>query len=385
MLIINGKLLLEDVFDYHDLRIEDGKIAEILPFRSGCKDSEIYDAQGSIVIPGMIDLEVHGALGYDMSDACDEAYDTISNYLIRHGVTSFIGAIDSFDESVLEEAYTAAGEWMSREHKGADMIGLQMRGPFLNPEVPGAQNPKYFRKPDPALYNKLQKLSGGKIKIVNVSPELEGATPFIREVSKTATIALSNSNADYDTARMGYTWSNGWCGDLLWDMPNFSVDEPGMIGAAIDGASCVTIRFDNDRFVHPAMLRMVYRNFWERLCLVSGMTAFTGLPGGSYEIEDHIVTKKNDSVTFEDGRDAGSVLALDSCQQAVLGMGSVPIPVVFRSATRTAAEMLGVYDEIGSITPGKRADLAILDLHSHGVQAVIKNGVFVYNERKNYD
>ena len=73
MLIKNGKLLLSKDFDYNDLVIRDGRIAEILPFRSGYQDEEVYDARGSVVVPGLIDLEVHGAVGYDMSDACDEA------------------------------------------------------------------------------------------------------------------------------------------------------------------------------------------------------------------------------------------------------------------------------------------------------------------------
>ncbi len=385
MLIKNGKLLLPTEFNYYDLRIENGKIAEILPFRSEYQDEETYDALGSIVIPGLIDLEVHGAMGYDMSDACDEAYGTISDYLLRHGVTSYIGAIDSFDEEILEEAYGAAGEWMKEERPGARMLGLAMRGPFLNPEAAGYHNKNALRKPDVALYRKLQQLSGGKIRIVHLSPELAGATPFIREVSHEVIVALSNSAADYDTARMGYSWGARWCGDLLRNMPTLSAADPGLLGAAMDAAGWATLRFDNDRILHPGMLRMAFRLFWERLCLISGMTAYTGLPSGTYEIEGHTVSIRYDNAVFEDGTDAGSVLSLDSCLQAVLGMGSVPIPAVFTAATETAAKALGIYDEVGSITPGKRADLAILDLHTHNVQAVVQNGRLVLDERKSYD
>ncbi|MBQ6075527.1 MAG: amidohydrolase family protein [Lachnospiraceae bacterium] len=384
MLIINGKLLLDKDFDYHDLVIENGRIAEILTYRSGRKDPDTYDARGSIVVPGLIDMEVHGAVGYDMSDACDEAYDAISRDLIRRGVTSFIGAVDSFSEDILEEAYGAAGEWMKKQAPGADMIGLAMRGPFLNPAAAGPHDRNALRKPDAALYHRLQELSGGKIRIVNVSPELEGAEPFILEVGREAMIALSNSEAGFDVARRAFALKARGCGDLYRDMTQFTLTDPGLIGAAMDIAQFVTLRFDNDDYIHPSMLRMAFNEFWGRLCLVSGMTAFTGIPAGKYEIEGHTVTKKRDRARFEDGTDAGSAVGLDACMSAILGMGSVPSPLVYRAASEIPARILGIFDEVGSITVGKRADLTILDLHTQNVQSVLKNGVMVYDERKEY-
>ena len=385
MLIINGKLLLPTEFNYHDLRIENGRITEILPFKSGAEDPEVYDAHGSIVIPGLIDLEVHGACGYDMSDACDEAYQTISDYLIRHGVTTYVGAIDSFPEDILEEAYTAAGEWIRGEHRGARMIGLNMRGPFLNPEAAGYHDKKALRKPDAALFEKLQALSGNKIIAVNLSPELEGAYEFIRTVSKQAHILLSNSTADYNTARMAYAYNADWCGDILYDMPPLTAVEPGLIGAAMDIARLATLRYENSSVIHPAMIRLIYKEFINRLCMVSALSAFAELKNGRYEIEGHTVTKKAAKAFFEDGTDAGGVLALDSCLQDVLGMGAVPEDLAYRSVTSTPAKILGIFDEVGSIEIGKKADLAILDLHGYGVQAVIRDGILMYDERKNFD
>ncbi len=96
MLIKSGKLLMAHDFEYHDLLIRDGRIAEILSHHSGFPEEEVYDARGSIVIPGLIDLEVHGAAGYDVSDACGEAYDTIGRYLLRRGVTGYLASLDVF-------------------------------------------------------------------------------------------------------------------------------------------------------------------------------------------------------------------------------------------------------------------------------------------------
>ena len=384
MLIKNGKLLLDKDFEYHDLVIRDGRIAEVLPYRSGYQDAEVYDARGSVVIPGLIDLEVHGAAGYDMSDACDEAYETIGKYLISRGVTSYVGAIDSFPEDILEEAYTAAGRWMSSERPGARLLGLNMRGPFLNPEVCGYHEKDALRLPDIGLFRKLQELSGGNIRIVNVSPELEGAKEFILSLCNEVIVALSNSTAGFDRARWAFAWKARWCADIYRNMPVLSVTEPGLIGAAMDIAQFITLRFDNDEYIHPSLLRMTFNEFWGRLALVSGMTAYTGLPAGKYEIEGHTVSKMRDRAKFEDGTDAGSVLSLDACMSAVLGMGSVPSPLVFRAATEMPARALGLFDEIGSITPGKRADLAVLDLHTYNVQSVFKDGVMVFDERKEY-
>ena len=385
MLIINGKLLLDKDFDYHDLLIKNDRIAEILPYRSGYEHDEVYDAKGSIVIPGLIDLEVHGAMGYDMSDACDEAYDTISNYLISHGVTGFVGNIDSFEEPILEEAYEAAGKWMKKEGSGARMLGLAMRGPFLNPQAAGYHNQKALQAPSRELFDKLQRLSDGNIRIVNISPELPGAREFVLGIAREVIVALSNSTADFDTARQAYSWMARWCTDLYRNMPDISVSEPGLIGAAMDIAQNVTIRFDNDWIIHPSLLRMTFNEFWGRLCLVSGLTAYAGLRTGSYEIEGHTVTKKRDRAVLEDGSDAGSVLPLDACMSAIMGMGSVPSPLVFRAATEMPARALGIFDEVGSISVGKRADLAVLDLHTQNVQSVFKDGKLVFDERKSYD
>ena len=384
MLIINGKLLMDKDFEYADLLVEEGRIAEILPYRSGKEDPDTYDARGSIVVPGLIDLEVHGAGGYDMSDACPEAYETIGQELLKRGVTTYLGAIDSFDTDILREAYEEAGKWMSQERPGAQMAGLQMRGPFLNPEAAGNQDKGALKLPDLALYEELQSLSGGNIKVVHLSPELEGAREFMRAASQTSQIALSNSTADFDTARWGYACGASWCSDLFRNMPTFSVTQPGLIGAAMDIARIVTLRFENDDFIHPSLLRMAFNEFWGRLCLVSGMTAYTGLPSGRYEIEGHIVSKKRDRARFEDGGDAGSVLGLDACMSAIMGMGSVPAPLVFRAATEMPARALGIFDEVGSITVGKRADLTVLDLHTHNVQTVFRKGEMVWDERKEY-
>lgn len=385
MLVINGKPLLGKQFDYADLRLQDGRIAGILPRDSMEKDDEVFDAKGCIIVPGLIDLEVHGAFGYDMSDACDEAYDTISRYLLRCGVTSFLGAIDSFEQPILEEAYEAAGNWMKEEHEGARMLGLQMRGPFLNPAAAGAHDKKALRKPDAVLYRKLQALSGNRIKAVSISPELEGADSFIREVFGSAHIALSNSLAGFDEARMGFACQADWCGDLYRNMGDPTVKDPGLLGAAMDVARNVTLRFDNDSIVHPAWVRMAFIEFWERLCLVSGMTAYAGLPIGKYEIEGHTVFKSGDRALFEDGTDAGGVLSLNNCIQASMYMGAVPLPMAYIAATEMPAKALGIFDDVGSITVGKRADLAILDMHAHEVQAVIKGGKLVVDERKFYD
>jgi len=385
MLITNGKLMLEQDFNYRDLLVKDGRIVEILPHHSGYQDEDVYDAHGSVVTPGFIDLEVHGAMGYDMSDAVDEAYDTVSRELLKHGVTSYIGAVDSFDEDILEEAYTAAGEWISGSHAGARMLGLQMRGPFLNPEMAGPQNRRFLRSPDVALYKKLQAASGGNILFVNVSPELEGAFPFIREVSKTAKVMLSNSTAGFDTARMGYAWSAYGCSDLFRNMNYGSAFDPGLPGATMDIARAVTMRYDNDSVVHPSLLRMTFNEFYDRLCLVSGCTAFSGLPAGSYEIEDHTVHISRAKALFEDGSDAGSIMYLDACVQNVMGMGALPLPIAVFAVTEIPARVLGIFDEVGSITVGKRADLTVLDLHSHEVQSVFQNGILTYDERKNYD
>ena len=380
MLIQNGKLLLDDDFVYRDLRIEGDRIVEILPYGSQPRQGEqTMDVYGMAITPGFIDLEVHGDRGRDFSDADREGYEIISKSLLRDGVTGYLAAVNAFPEDVLTETYEALGQWMDDPQPGmARMLGVHMRGPFISPAAAGCQDEAYVKDPDLDLFRRLNDLCGKRVKLLTTSPELAGARHFIQEAAKECFVCLGNSNADFDTARMAYAYGARGMTDPFHNTGAFSAEDPGLIGAGMDVAEAILINFTDEESIHPATLRMLMRGNFRRLCFISGKTAFAGLPNGVYEIEHHQVKKSMTKAAFENGQDAGSVMGLHTICRKVMNMSGIPVPLLFKTVTEIPARILGVFDEVGSIEVGKRADLVMLDFHEYAVEHVFLSGKQVF-------
>ena len=380
MLIQNGKLLLDDDFVYRDLRIEGDRIVEILPYGSQPRQGEqTMDVYGMAITPGFIDLEIHGDRGHDFSDADREGCEIISKSLLRDGVTGYLAAVNAFPEDVLTETYEALGRWMDDPvEDGARMLGVHMRGPFISPAAAGCQDEAYVKDPDLDLFRRLNDLCGKRVKLLTTSPELAGARHFIQEAAKECFVCLGNSNADFDTARMAYAYGARGMTDPFHNTGAFSAEDPGLIGAGMDVAEAILINFTDEESIHPATLRMLMRGNFRRLCFISGKTAFAGLPNGVYEIEHHQVKKSMTKAAFENGQDAGSVMGLHTICRKVMNMSGTPVPLLFKTVTEIPARILGVFDEVGSIEVGKRADLVMLDFHEYAVEHMFLSGKQVF-------
>lgn len=377
MLIRHGKPLLNDEFCYRDIRIEGDRITEIMPYDTSVprEGEEVMDIFGSVITPGMIDLEVHGALGRDFSDGDREGFEVISKALLREGVTGYLAAVNAFPQDVLEDTYEALGDWMDDPAEGtARMLGVHMRGPFVAAEAAGCQEAAYLRAPDIALFRKLNDLCGKRVKLMTVSPELPGINDFIHEAAQDCLVSLGNTRADFDTARMAYAYGARAITDPFHNTGTFSPQEPGVIGAAMDVVEALLVNYTDEVSIHPAALRMLFRGNLRRACLISAQTAFTGLPNGAYEIENHRVEKTQTRAVFENGQDAGSVVGMDLVCKQVMSLGGIPIPLVYRAVTETPAKLLGLFDDVGSIEVGKRADLVIRDMHGYEIEHVILGG-----------
>ena len=145
-----------------------------------------------------------------------------------------------------------------------------------------------------------------------------------------------------------------------------------------DAAQAILVNFTDERTIHPATLRMLFRGNLGRTCLVSGETAFAGLPNGTYEIERHRVTKTLNRAVFENGHDAGRAMGLSVLCKLIMSTSGVPLPLLFRSMTEIPARVLGVFDQVGSIETGKRADLVMMDFHDYEVTHVFLSGKQVF-------
>lgn len=362
MLLRSGTVFLEDGrFAKADILVESGNIACVGACPAQAADCETLDLNGKYVIPGLIDIHTHGAMGTDFSDGTPEAVQTIAAYLVHHGITSFLGTTMSLPESRLSQSIALARVGnVSADVALATLQGIHMEGPFLSLEKCGAQNADYIQQPDWDQFERLQAVCGGRILLLSVAPELPGAIDFIAKAKASCTVSLAHTDADYNTAAAAYHAGASHATHLFNGMRAFSHREPGVVGAALDYASHVELICDGVH-VHPSVIRLVFAAFGsERVCLVSDSMRACGMPDGIYELGGQSVKVRSGQATIDSGSLAGSVTNLFDCMLNAISYG-IPRETAILAATRNPARAVGLYDRIGSISPHKEADLLIMN------------------------
>ena len=342
-----------------DVQLEGDRIVKLAPAGT-LEGDEAIDAAGKYVVPGFVDIHMHGAAGADFCDGAAEDIATISRYEGSVGVTSFLGTTMAFDEPILTGIFQAANSRFGKEGEGAVLRGVNMEGPFFNKAKKGAQAEKYIVDPDFDMFQRLYDLTGGQIRLVDIAPELPGALEFIEKASKMCTVSLAHTCANYDQAKAAYAAGATHATHLFNAMPAFTHREPGVVGAAADDAAHVEMISDGIH-LHPAVVRAVFSLFGaDRVCLISDSMRAAGMPNGVYSLGGQTVYMTDGKATLEDGTIAGSATCLAECFRRAVKFG-VPLETALKAATINPSKAVGLFDEIGSITTGKRADVLILD------------------------
>ena len=336
-------------------------------------DGDVIDGEGCFAIPGLIDIHFHGCAGADFCDADLEGLERMEKYEASVGVTSVCPASMTVSEEELHKIMKTAAAYENK--KGARLVGIHMEGPFINEAKKGAQAAENIRLCDETLYRRLQAESGNLIKLVDVAPETEGAMEFIEAVKDEVVISIAHTTADYDTAGLALEKGASHVTHLYNAMPAFSHREPGVVGAARDHKNCRVELICDGIHIHSSVVRATFAMFGaDRITLISDSMRATGLEDGQYTLGGQDVYVKGTRATLKDGTIAGSVTNLMGClKTAVLEMG-IPLEDAVACATMNPAKELGIYDQCGSITPGKRADLVLLD-EKLNVKAVYIDGI----------
>lgn len=347
-------------------RVEEGRFAEVM---DGCPDDAGIDLEGQKVIPGLIDLHSHGAMGADFSDGDYEGLKRMAAYLAGQGVTAFAPASMTLPYDVLARAFATAKQLRDEQPEGLSrLMGIQMEGPFFSEKKKGAQNADYLRLPDAEAFKAVNDGCGGLVKIADVAPELEGAEEFIREVSKISRVSVAHTDADYDAAKMAFAAGARHLTHLFNAMPSIHHRNPGVIGAAAEREDVVAELICDGLHVHPSAVRMAFRLFPGRVCLISDALRCVGMPDGEYELGGQPVFLKDNIARLADGTIAGSASNLYTCMLNAISFG-IPEDTAITAATLTPARELGCDDRLGSIEVGKLADFVVCgeDLTRHEV------------------
>ena len=362
MLIKNAKIFVQKSFIDGDIRFNE-KIESVGQLGG---DADL-DAKGGYVIPGLVDIHTHGAVGEDFSDGKIEGLQPLSNYYASHGVTSFLATTMTLPEDVLTDAMYAIKNF--KRHGGAKCAGVHLEGPFLSYAKRGAQAAENLQPPDIKMFERLNKASGGQVKLVTVAPEEQGAIDFIREVSKVATVSIGHTTADYDTAMVAFAAGASHATHLYNGMPSLLHRAPGVIGAAFDSGASVELICDG-LHIHQSVIRATHKLFGDKINLISDSLRCAGMPDGNYELGGQPIVVSGGKATLLDGTIAGSSISLMDGVRNAVRFGLSLESAVYAATTAPA---LAVKLDAGVIEVGKAADLIVLDKNLN-VQAVYIDG-----------
>ena len=366
MIIKNGNIFGEDGrFHKGYIRVEGMYIKE-LDREEGPEDlvleeqEMVLDAQGLYVIPGLVDIHMHGCAGYDFCDGTPEAFEEIARYEAENGVTSIVPATMTLPKERLTQIIEAAGKYMSAD--STVIKGITMEGPFISEEKKGAQDAQYIASPDKELLAELQKLSQGRIRQVTVAPEVDGAAEFIGEVSGEMVVSVAHTTADYQQTMAAFEKGANHVTHLFNAMPPLNHREPGVIGAALDYKDVFVELICDGEHVHPAVVRAAFQMFGaDRICMISDSMRATGMPAGKYSLGGQPVWVKDGRAVLENGNLAASVCTLYDClRKAVLKMG-IPLEDAVKACTTTPAKSLNLHEDCGRLAVGYSADMLLLD------------------------
>ena len=327
-------------------------------------DGKTYDASGCYVIPGLTDLHFHGCVGEDFSDATPDGLQKMADYELSRGVTQICPAGMTLGEDQLTRICQNAAAHRAKNPGGAELVGLHLEGPFLCKAKKGAQNEAFLHDPDPAMLHRLQQAAQGMVKLVTLAAEQPGALEFIRSAQEDGiTVSLGHTTADYDTACAAYEAGARQATHLFNAMPPFTHRAPGVVGAAFDHPQVKVELISDGVHIHPSVVRAVFQLFGAgRVTLISDSLRATGMPDGRYPFGGQEIEVHGNRATMADDPNtlAGSVSDLMACVRSAVSFG-IPLHDAVRAAAVNPAQVLGIFDRLGSLDVGKTANLAILD------------------------
>ena len=357
MIIKGGAVYQEDKsFVIQNLYIENG---HIVSDKEQLTDTTVIDAENLLVLPGLIDIHSHGAVGHDFSDGDMEGLKKILKYQYAHGVTSYCPTTMTFPKEKLLQIFHSIRNWED-EPGQARMVGINMEGPFLDPDKRGAHREDYIMSPNPDFFRECNKACEGQIRLVTVAPNMDGALELIEKLNGETVISLGHSSADYETAKKAFQAGASHVTHLFNAMNPMNHRAPGLIAAASENENCMAELICDGIHVHESMVRAAFKLFPGRIVLISDSMRAAGMDDGTYDLGGQQVTVSGEKAVLSDGTIAGSVTNLYDGMRKAVSFG-IPMEEAIAAATMNPAKSIGIFDQIGSLTPGKQADLILPD------------------------
>ncbi|MFC7267074.1 N-acetylglucosamine-6-phosphate deacetylase [Streptomyces lutosisoli] len=342
---------------------------------SGPADAEIIDVRGRWLVPGFVDLHNHGGGGASFtSGTVEEVLKGVHTHRL-HGTTTVVASTVTGDMDGLAQR---AGLLSELAEQG-DIAGIHFEGPFISPCRKGAHSEELLRDPDPAEVRKLIDAARGQARMVTLATELPGGIASVRLLAEHGVIAaIGHTDATYEQTREAIDAGATVATHLFNAMPALGHRTPGPIAALLEDER-VTVELINDgTHLHPASLELAFRHAGAgRVAFITDAMDAAGFGDGRYMLGP-LEVEVADGVArlVEGGSIAGSTLTLDRAFQRAVTIDRLPVEDVVAALSANPARLLGMDDKVGSLEPGKDADLVLLDA-DFGIKGVMRRGEWV--------
>lgn len=380
--IINGRILTpQGWLEGGSVIVEDGKIAEVSNNNFAIEGAEIIDAKGCDIVPGGIEMHVHGGGGRDFMEGDEEAFRVAIDAHMQYGTTSIFPTLSSSTVPMIEKACETCTKLMAEPN--SPVLGLHLEGPYFNPKQAGAQIPEWIKAPVKEEYEYLLE-KWPCLKRWDEAPELEGSHEFIKCCCKHGVLpSIGHTRAKYDEVaaanELGMTHATHFYNAMPVVYKNREFKETGTV-ESIFALENMTVEMIADGIhVPPVMLRMIYQiKGVERTALVTDALACTASKDDT-AFDPRVVLEDGVCKLADRSALAGSIATVDRLVRTCVQQAGIPMEDACRMISETPAKIMGVYDRKGSLEKGKDADIIFFDKDQE-LTFVMQMGRIVRNE-----
>ena len=358
--IVNGSIILKDGIIEDCALGFDSKICGITSKEQIPADAEIIDAKGGYVAPGLVDIHIHGYLGEDVSDGSADGIKKMAEGIMKNGVTSWCPTTMTVSKEEIDAALETVRslKFESKDWNGAEILGVNLEGPYINPKKKGAQAEEHIKPIDAQFVID----NADIISLATVAPEMEGGPEGIKKICENCDVKISigHTDASFEGAMAGIDAGATHITHLFNAQTALQHRNPGVVGAAL--LRDVYTELICDTFhIHKGLFELVAKIKGDKLVLITDCTRAGGMPDGEYTLGGQKIFVNGIKCLLEDGTIAGSVLKLNNAVKNVYNNTDMPLWEVVSAASLNPAKAIGVDDCKGSLEAGKDADIIITD------------------------
>ncbi|MFI9260616.1 N-acetylglucosamine-6-phosphate deacetylase [Streptomyces sioyaensis] len=344
---------------------------------------ETMDLSGHLIVPGFVDMHVHGGGGGSFSSADPEECLAVIGTHRRHGTTSMVASTVTGELTDLARQAAVLAELVQQ----GELAGIHFEGPFISPHRCGAHQPELLRDPDPAEVRRLLDAARGTAAMMTVAPELPGGLDSVRLLADAGVIAaVGHTDSSYDATRRAIDAGATVATHLFNAMPALGHRAPGPVAALLEDER-ITVELINDgTHLHPSVLQLAVRQAGDgRVAFITDAMGAAGMSDGMYPLGPMQVEVTDGVARISGGPTAGSIagstLTLDRAFRRAVTVDSLTVDQAVQALSATPARLLGIDDRTGSLSYGKDADLVVLDA-AYAVVGVMRRGEWLVHPQK---